>query len=141
MDGAAMTEVPNPGVIMEWLETQAKEIDTLGKRLEAGHIALGEAEAEWEGALDIGLLELLEKYSRKGERLPAEDVRLALVRKECGFEVYARYRRAKHLVEGIEKHSRKLETAISARQSTLKGLQEEMKLPSVDPRTGEIRGR
>lgn len=138
MNGGA--PLPTPAAVMAFLDEKAVEIDQLGKLIEEAHLALGDREAEWEAALDEALLELVEEYEARGERLPGEDVRLAKARKRTGFEVYAEYRRAKRRVEALEKHARKMETAISARQSTLKGLQEEAKVPTFDPRTGEVFG-
>jgi len=125
---------------MAFLDEKAVEIDQLGKLIEEAHLELGDCEAAWEEALDEALLELVEEYGARGERLPGEDVRLALARRRTGFEIYSAFRRAKRRVEALEKHARKMETAISARQSTLRGLQEEAKVPTFDPRTGEVIG-
>jgi hypothetical protein len=130
--------VPSPGVIMVFLEEKAIEIDELGKALEAAHLELGDAEAEWEQKLDGVLIKIVEEHKAEGERVPAADIRMAMARERVGFEPYGRYIRAKRNCEGLEKHGRMLDTAISARQSTLRGLQEEARMPQVDPDTGEI---
>lgn len=120
--------VPTPAAVMAFLDRAAEDLDKLGKELEAAHIDLGDAEAEYEGKLDEALLELVEEYEATEKRLPGEDVRLAKARKRIDFEVYVRFKKAKRRVEGLNLHSRKLETAVTARQSTLKGLREGMTL-------------
>lgn len=117
-----MTALPSPAQIIEFLNVAATELDDLGKQLENAHILLGDAESEYEEKLDEALLLVVEEH--EGKRLPGEDVRLALARKKMDFEVYVRYRKAKRLVEGLRLHSRKLESAVGARQSTLKSLRE-----------------
>lgn len=115
--------LPSPSQIMAFLDQAALDLDTLGKRLEAAHLQLGDAEAAWEDAKDIALLEIVEQYANEGKKLPGEDVRLALARKRIGFQVYRDYIKAKALVKGLENHSRRLEKAVTARQSTLKRME------------------
>lgn len=129
--------LPNPATVIAFLNSAAGELDTLGKELEAAHIDLGDTETAYVEALDEALLELVEEYEAQEKRLPGEDVRLAKARKRIDFELYAAYRRAKRRVEGLNRHARKLETAISARQSTLKGIREETGLHSSGFTGGE----
>jgi hypothetical protein len=117
--------MPTPSAVMLFLDTAAGELDTLGKELEQAHLDLGDAETVYEEKMDEALLELVEEYEATGKRLPGEDVRLAKARRRIDFAIYSTFRKAKRRVEGLNLHSRKLETAISARQSTLKGLREE----------------
>lgn len=120
------TPLPSPAAVMAFLDQAAVDLDSLGKRLENAHVSMGDAEAAWEDAKDIALLEILEEYENDPNRkLPGEDVRLALARKRIGFQVYRDYIKAKALVKGLENHSRKLEKAVSARQSTLKRMNAE----------------
>lgn len=120
--------LPTPSAVMAFLDQAAGALDALGKELEAAHIDLGDAETVYEEQLDEALLALVDEYNDLGKRLPGEDVRLALARKRIDFALYSTYRKAKRRVEGLNLHSRKLETAISARQSTLKGMREEAAL-------------
>lgn len=126
-------EVPTPAAVMAFLDQAAEDLDRLGKELEEAHIDLGDAECEYEDKLDEALLAIVEEYEQLEKRLPGEDVRLARARRRMDFEIYVRYRKAKRRVEGLEKHCRKLETAVSARQSTLKGLREGMGLEGYGP--------
>jgi hypothetical protein len=121
-----MEALPTPAAVMQFLNTAAGDLDRLGKELETAHIDLGDAETAYEEKLDEALLELVDEYERMEKRLPGEDVRLAKARKRIDFEFYVRFKKAKRRVEGLNLHSRKLETAISARQSTLKGIREGM---------------
>lgn len=121
-----MTALPQPSEVIAFLNSAAGDLDTLGKELETAHIDLGDAETLYEEQLDEALLAIVEEYQDLGKRLPGEDVRLALARKRIDFSIYSTFRKAKRRVEGLNLHSRKLETAISARQSTLKGLREGM---------------
>lgn len=142
-----MSELPAPGTVISWLDEQAPELDRLGKDLEQAHLDVGEAEVDWERYRDVELVLLTESYEqrrRDGEsvRLPGEDVRLALIRRKPeGFDKWAALRRAELKVKGLEGRIRRLENAVGARQSTLKGIMEESRLPPVDPNTGEIIGR
>jgi len=119
-----MTALPSSGEVIEFLDVAATELDSLGKQMEQAYIALGDAESEYEEKLDEALLLVVEEHD--GQRLPGEDVRLAMARRKMDFEVYVRYRKAKRLVEGLRLRSRKLETAVGARQSTLKSMRESM---------------
>jgi hypothetical protein len=132
--------VPSPATVMAWLDQAAEELDQLGKDLEAAHIDLGDAETEYEEKLDEALLELVEEYERLEKRLPGEDVRLAKARKRIDFGIYVRFKKAKRRAEGLNKHRQLLETAVSARQSTLKGLREGMHMEGHGP-AGETFGR
>lgn len=116
--------IPSPAALMQFLDKAAGELDELGKRLESAHIALGDAEAVWEQDKDTALLELIEQYEAEGKRLPGEDVRLAKARKRIGFQTYSDFIKAQHLVKAIERRVKRLETAVNARQSTLKALRE-----------------
>jgi light-regulated signal transduction histidine kinase (bacteriophytochrome) len=120
--------MPTPAAVMQFLDSAAGELDRLGKELEQAHIDLGDAETVYEQKMDDALLELVEEYELLGKRLPGEDVRQAKARKRIDFSIYSTFRKAKRRVEGLNLHSRKLETAISARQSTLKGMREEANL-------------
>lgn len=123
-----MTPLPAPQEIMAWLDQAATELDDLGKRLEDAYLSQGDAEAAWEDAKDVALLEIVEEYENSGARLPGVDVRLALVRKRVGFQTYRDYIKAKALVKGLENRSKKTEQAVMARQSTLKAIGQGMSL-------------
>lgn len=135
-----MTEapLPSPAAVIAFLDEAASELDKLGKELEAAHLLLGEAEAEYEEKKDIALIDILAEY--EGRRLPGEDVRLALAHKRMDFSVYVRYKKAKRLVEGINSNVRRRETAVNARQSTLKALREGLALEDYG-KAGETRPR
>jgi len=120
--------LPTPAAVIEFLDNAAGELDQLGKELEAAHIDLGDAETVYEEKLDEALLELVDEYERLEKRLPGEDVRLAKARKRIDFDIYVRFKKAKRRVEGLNLHARKLETAVSARQSTMRGMREEAAL-------------
>lgn len=135
-----MTALPAPAAVIQFLDTAAGDLDRLGKELEAAHIDLGDTETLYEQKMDEALLELVEEYEVAGKRLPGEDVRLAKARKRIDFSIYSTFRKAKRRVEGLNLHSRKLETAISARQSTLRGMREEADLHQAGY-TGETFGR
>lgn len=126
---------------MAFLDEKAVELDQFGKELEAAHLDLGDAEVGWEEAKDEALLELAEEYEAKGERLPGEDVRNAMARRRTGFDIYRRWRKADRKVKAIEGRVRRVEKAVTARQSTLKRMEEESKAPTFDPKTGEVFGR
>ena len=116
--------IPSPAELLQWLNWSAIQLEKLGTALEQAYIALGDSETEYEEQLDDALINLVDECERQGERIPPQDLRSARARKAIGFSVYTRYRKAKHLVNGLEKRSRLLESAVGARQSTLRGLRE-----------------
>lgn len=120
--------LPTPAAVMAFLDQAAVELDQLGKDLEAAHLALGDAEAEYEAKRDVALIELEDEYERREKRLPGEDVRLARARKRMDFEVYVRYRKAVQRVKGLTVRRTCKEAAVGARQSTLKAMREETAL-------------
>jgi len=120
--------LPTPAAVIEFLDNAAGELDQLGKEPETPHIDLGDPETVYEEKLDEALLELVDEYERLEKRLPGEDVRLAKARKRIDFDIYVRFKKAKRRVEGLNLHARKLETAVSARQSTMRGMREEAAL-------------
>lgn len=139
--GRPQAPLPHPATIMAFLDEKAVELDSLGKQLEAAHIGLGDAEVEWEDALDDALLKIHDDCHARDERMPAADVRSALARRDAEARTkYGTYRRAKRLCEGLEKRGRVMDTAVSARQSTLKRLEAELNARTFDPQTGETFG-
>ena len=126
-----MTEngsTPTPAQLMQFLDQAASELDSLGKKLEAANLSLGDCEAVWEEEKDIALVAILEEYADK--KLPGEDVRRTLIRQRIGFQPYRNLIKAKRLVDSIEGRVRRYEKAVNARQSVLNGLQAELSLES-----------
>lgn len=122
--------VPSPAAIMQFLDSAAGDLDSLGKELESAHIALGDAETTYEGKLDDALLEIVDEYERAGERLPGAETRMAMARKRIDFEIYVEAKKALRLVEALKARIKAYEAAVNARQSTLRGLQFELQLES-----------
>lgn len=133
-------EVPTPAQCMAFLDQAAADLDDLGKRLEAAHVLLGDAETIWQEKKDIALIEIVEEYEKAGKRLPGEDVRLALARKRVDFQHYADWTKAKRLVLAIERRAKRLETAVEARRSTLKRMDGALGLEGYGPE-GQTFGR
>lgn len=135
-----MGEIPAPHEVLAFLDKAAGELDALGKEQESAYLNLGDAETEYQEKLDEALIELAEEYEAKEKRLPGEDVRLARARKRIDFAVYTRYRKAKRHAEGLDRHAKLLGTAVTARQSTLRGIREGMSTEGLG-NTGETFGR
>lgn len=118
------TVAPQPAAVMAFLDEKAEEVDQLQKDLEEAHADLGEAEVTWAVEYDRILAEHVEPiFAKQGEKLPGEDVRVSMVRRNGGKEAWEDLRRAKAQVNGLEARGRLLNVAITARMSTLKGLQ------------------
>lgn len=135
-----MNALPSPAEVIAFLDKAAGELDALGKEQESAYLDLGDTEAEYQEKLDEALLELVEEYEIKEQRLPGEDVRLAKARKRIDFAIYTRYRKAKRRAEGLDRHAKLLGTAVTARQSTLRGLREGMSTEGFG-NTGETFGK
>lgn len=121
-----MTVLPQPSEVIQFLNEAAGELDRLGKEIEQAHIQMGDCEAIYEEKRDEALLAIVEEYEAKEKRLPGEDVRLALAHKRMDFQTLIDYRKSKRLVEGLSRRTRLLESAVNARQSTLRGIREAM---------------
>lgn len=118
--------------IMKAIDHDAQWLDWLGKALDNAVDMQDAAEAEWDTVYDATadtLKEEMEKEGRKGD--PAAHWIETQARKENRV-AYQNLRRAKRMVEKLEKQIRAAAAAMNGRQSELAGLRSESGAP---PRT------
>lgn len=112
----------NPAALMAAIDADAKRLDEATKKLAEAITDLSEFQADYDAAKNAAMLTVLHEYEGKGERLPAEDVRAALVAQLVDGLVYKQWLAAKATVDAGKAWCRSRETIISARQTLLKTL-------------------
>lgn len=115
----------DPIEVMNRISEDAAALDGDGKDIHDAILDLQEAEQAYQEARNIALIELMDEYKAAGERLPAEDMRSALVHRRVDKKLYGRYLSAKARTEALRAWTRTRENALSARQSLLSTLREE----------------
>lgn len=118
----------DPVAVMNAIDSAAALLDQDSRDLHEAITNLQTAQAIYEQARTTALIELMDQYKEAGERLPAEDLRAALVHRRVEAKVYGDFLSAKARVEAIKASSRARENALSARQSLLSTLREEAKV-------------
>lgn len=117
--------VPDPGALMGEIHALAVALDKGQRELSAAIRELGEVEAEYERAFNRELLVIRDDAVRRGERVPAEDLRRAMAHSAIAPELYARYLRARAAVDAGRAWLRATEAGLSARQSLLSAFKAE----------------
>lgn len=118
---------------MRSIDHDAQWLDWIGKALDSAVTALDEAEATWDSIYDRvadDLKDDMERDGRKGD--PAAHWIETQARKENRV-AYQNLRRAKRLVDKLEKQSQAVRAAMNGRQSTLSGLRAEASAPQQQP--------
>jgi hypothetical protein len=119
----------DPVVVMKAIDRDAQWMDWLGKALDTATDQLDEAEKIWDEHYDkVGddLKQEMIEEGRKGDP-PAHWIE-SRARKENRV-AYQNLRRAKRLVEKLEKQIRAASAAMNGRQSELAGLRDENRAP------------
>lgn len=112
----------NPADLLTAIDTDAKRLDEATKKLAEAITDLSDRQADYDAEKNKAMLTVLHEYEGKGERLPAEDVRAALVAQQVDSLVYKQWLAAKATVDAGKAWCRSRETIISARQTLLKTL-------------------
>lgn len=109
------------------IDASSSELDRLSKLLDSAIDALSQAEENWDELFDKvadDLKDQMAETGRKGD--PAEHWIVTTTRKQHRAE-YQTWRRAKKLVDKIEKQINATKGALSGRQSELSALRDEAK--------------
>jgi len=114
-----MTEL-SPGPLMDAVEKGAGRLEKASDDLYRAVKAAQQAEHAYEQQFEKELLTIYNDSQRKGERMPAEDVRRAIAHKNVDDKVYAQHLLAKAELAAQEKLFKGIEKAVSARQSVLR---------------------
>lgn len=117
----------DPATVMNAIGNDANSLDQYGRDLDQAIENLNNAEKAWELIYDQFIEELVEDTAKK--RLPGEDVRVALCRRQDGTnrQAWNNLRAAKRKVEKLEKQITATRAALSGRQSELGALRDEQK--------------
>lgn len=118
----------DPVDVMVAIDSDAALLDQASKDLYDSIRAVATAEREYEHARSVKLIELMDEYRQAGERLPAEDLRNALVHKRIDKRLYGDWLSAKARADALRASTRAKENALSARQSLLSTLREEARV-------------
>jgi len=118
----------DPVSVMRGMDRNGAELDAAGRALGALLDRLGEAEIAYGDLLDDAVAQLVEDFD--GKRLPGEDVRRALAHKQPAIrEAWHTLRRLERRKDALEAWGRKVEHAMSGRQSIAKLLSAEQNAP------------
>lgn len=123
----------DPVVVMKAIDREAQWLDWLGKKLDDAVNTLDQAEARWDEIYDKvadDLKDQMDGQGRKGD--PAAHWIESQARKENRV-AYQNLRRAKRLVEKLEKQIRTASAAMNGRQSELAALRDEARAPQPAP--------
>ena len=115
----------DPAQVMEQIDKGAKALDGGGKELGKAITEAAKTELAYKESLEKALLEVRDGYRESGERMPAEDLRLAEAHQKVNGATYAKYLTSKARVDALRAWLRALEAQVSARQSLLRALTEE----------------
>jgi hypothetical protein len=124
--------VTDPAFVMERIEFCVAELDRISKALTAAGGVLDATEEVWDELADAtaeALKEEMVEAGRKGD--PAEHVVVSATRRQ-NRAAWQEYRRAKRLVERLEKLGSNRRAQLSGWQSTLSALKDESYAPQ-DP--------
>lgn len=110
------------------LDDLTSRLDTASKELYRKELEFEPVAEEYDDARNDLLIALLNEYEDSEKRLPGEDVRNALVTKRLRTEnpsLFGKYRRLRAEIDRGERRAKRIEKAISAKQSNLSYLKTE----------------
>jgi chromosome segregation ATPase len=116
----------DPGTVLERINADANDLDRISKRIFEATDLLDEAEARWDEVLDSVTATLEEEFSEAGRKSVPEHTALSAARRQ-NREAYQNYRRAKRMLERLEKQLRAKTSALSGHQSELNALRDEQR--------------
>ena len=130
----------DPVSVLAGIDRNTAELDAAGRELGRVIDALGKAELAYGDAFEDAMVQLVEDY--EGKRLPGEDVRRALIHKDKPDvrALYHAVRKLERRKDAVESWGRKVEKALSGRQSIMNGLKAEQSAPASQF-SGETYGR
>ena len=115
----------DPGQVMATLDSYAREMDDLSRKLADVERRFEPVEARYEAFLDAHSVGLWEAH-QDGQKLPGEDLRLRLARRDMPADLLGEYSSLLHSRKRLERRISALAKAISAQQSILSALKMEM---------------
>ena len=116
-----MADTLDPGQLQVEIERGAERLETASEGLYRAIKDHEEKEQEWERLRLQEVARIVHEAKEKGERVPGEDVRNAMVMQtHATSDAYLNHVVAKAHAEALEKSSRLLAASVNARQTLLK---------------------
>jgi hypothetical protein len=123
----SVIETVNPVALIEQINRDARRLDSGGRRLASAIKELSELETDYRKHVEEARIRIYHDSKESGERMPAEDIRDALAHRQIPSDVYAKFLTARAEVDALKAWTRTVEHAVSARQSLLAALREELR--------------
>lgn len=124
---APNTPLPSPGAVIKEINADAASLDTASKTLYKAITEKAQAEDAYKRALNVELIKIFNDFKKRGERMPAEDIRTALAHEEIDDQTYTDYIVAVAEVDAMTARARAITSAMSGRQSLLAALRDELR--------------
>ena len=118
----------DPVTLMGELNDLAASLDEASRQLYKLQRDFDKTAELYDDTFNDLLVALLDRYEEEDKKLPGEDVRNALVRKqirEAEPELFGHYRRLRNELNRGNKRAKRIETQITAKQSVLSYLKTE----------------
>ncbi len=126
MTAETLTEL-NPVELINTIARDARRLDEGGRRLANAIQQLADREREYRKSVEDARIRIYHDSKESGERMPAEDIREALAHRQIPSAVYSEFLAAKAEVDALKAWTRTVEHSVSARQSLLAALREELR--------------
>lgn len=116
----------DPGSVIGRISEVANELDKISKAVHTATDLLDAAEEAWDSVLDDVTKTLEEEYEEAGRKSVPEHTALSAARRQNRV-AYQNFRRAKRLVDRLDKQRQAKSSALSGWQTELNALRDEMR--------------
>jgi len=121
------SEIGSPAEVMAEIDRLCRALGKVADELGGLIVSLGNAEIAYGDLYEDALCQLVE--DAEGARLPAEDVRRALIHRDPPVrQAYHEMRRIARRVDALQAWSRKAESELTGRESQLRSLRGEARV-------------
>jgi hypothetical protein len=120
-------DVTSPYALIAEIDRNAREIDAGGRTLAKAIVEFAKVTQVYEAAIESEKIRIFDAAKNAGERMPAEDIRNAIAHRAVDSGVYARYLAKLAEIDALKAWTKTLASAMSARQSLLAAMREEVK--------------
>jgi hypothetical protein len=121
-----MTTEISPWELMRQIDEMARSLDSASHSIAEAIIDRGHKETAYRMSFERELIKIKDEYA--GQRPPAEDLRRAMAHQRIDKKTYAEYLEADARVAALEAGGRMKRAAVSALQSLLATLRDEVKV-------------
>lgn len=127
MSATAQRDVSSPHELMAQIEADAHSLDAGGRQLATAIRRSVDVTQAYEIAFESEKIRIYNAAKMSGERMPAEDIRNAIAHKAVDHAVYARFLTSQAEIEALKAWTRTVAAALSARQTLLNVLRDELR--------------